>query len=173
MSIAKPAVYLSLFGLLVIASACTRPRTPRVDGSVPPLPQDAGVPLPCQFGSSDGGACSGAAMLDVDFCDRAWIEVTPSSGVLNQNLSVRARAKDSERNGLNVMWMADPDGTFADAAAATTTFHCATLGRKTLHMVAEDNRGCDSEGKVEIHCVPPNAGQPTAPVGSASDAGTP
>jgi hypothetical protein len=112
-------------------------------------------------------------MLDVDFCSRAWIEVTPSSGVLDQNVSVRARAKDSERNGLNATWMSDPDGTFADAAAATTTYHCDSLGRKTLRMIAEDDRGCDSEGKVEINCVPPIVGQPTPTPAPTSDAGPP
>jgi hypothetical protein len=169
MSIAKPTVYLCLSGLLVFLSACSGPAKPPLDGSVDPIKKDSGSPAPCQFGVSDSGACNGATQLDVDFCDRAWVEVTPEPGILNQDVSVRARAKDPDRNGLHVTWMADPDGTFADAEAATTTFHCTTLGRKTLRMVAVDDRGCDSQAMLEMNCVSPAVGNPS----STADAGTP
>ncbi|MEY4508677.1 MAG: hypothetical protein RLZZ450_799 [Pseudomonadota bacterium] len=171
-STAKAAVYLSLSGLLVLASACAGPRKPRLDGSVDPIMRDAAVSGPCEFGNSDSGACRGATELDVDFCDRAWIEATPASGLLGQDVMIRARAKDPERNGLKAMWMADPDGTFADAGAVTTTYHCDSLGRKMLSMTAVDDRGCDSVGAVEINCitVPVPTTTPTAP---KVDAGTP
>lgn len=154
MSIAKPAVYLSLSGLLLFASACSGPRRPRVDASVDPINRDASVAVPCDFGRSDSGACNGATQLEVDFCDRAWAEVTPEPGILGQVVLVRARAKESERNGLSVAWMAEPDGKFGNAEATSTTYHCESLGRKMLHMASIDGRGCVTDVDFELNCVP-------------------
>jgi hypothetical protein len=156
MFIRKPAIYLSLSGLLVLASACHGSRKPRLDASVGPVAGDskAGDAGACQLGVSDAGMCQGATMLDVDFCHRAWVEVTPEPAVFGQDVSVRARADDSDRNALEVEWTSEPDGRFADYGAASTTFHCESLGRKTLHMAAVDVRGCVSEVTVEINCVP-------------------
>jgi hypothetical protein len=161
MSIAKPAVCLCLFGLLAVAGGCSGPGKPRLDGSVDPIRKDAGMQVPCTLGTSDSGACNGATQLDVDFCDRAWVEVTPEPGILDHEVLVRARAKDDERNGLHVTWMADPDGKFADDGAASTTYHCESLGRKTLRMISVDDRGCDSEAKLEMNCAAPTSGLPT------------
>ena len=161
MFIRKPALYLSLSGLLVPASACHGSRKPRLDGSAGPAPvtgqssaDDGGV---CELGMSDASQCQGATMLDVDFCHRAWVEITPEPAVFGHDVSVRARADDSEQNPLEVEWTSEPDGRFADYGAATTTFHCESLGRKTLHMAAVDVRGCTSEVTVEINCVPPSS----------------
>jgi len=154
----KPALFLSLSGLLVLASACHGSRKPRLDGSAGPTPvpgepraNDGGV---CELGMSDSGQCQGATMLDVDFCHRAWVEITPEPALFGQDVFVIARADDSERNALEVEWTSEPDGRFADFGAASTTFHCESLGRKTLHMAAADVRGCISEVTVEINCVP-------------------
>lgn len=171
-STSKAAVYLSLSGLLVLATACSGPREPRLDGSVDPIVRDAAPTEPCVFGISDSGACRGATDLDVDFCDRAWVEATPASGLLGQDIMVSARAKDPVRNGLKATWMADPDGTFADAGAVITTYHCDSLGRKMLSMAAVDDRGCDSVGSVEINCIPVPVPS-TTPTAPKPDAGTP
>lgn len=166
MSMAKAAVHLSLTGLLVFASGCSKHRAPRLDGSVDPIMRDASA-VPCDFGSGDGGACRGAAQLEVDICDRAWVEVTPEPGILGREVLVRARSKDIDRYGLNVAWMSEPDGKFGDADEASTTFHCESLGRKMLHLTAVDGRGCSSEVDVELNCAP------AVPSKQSPDAGTP
>lgn len=134
--------------------------------------RDAAVAVPCDFGSSDGGVCNGATRLEVDFCHRAWVEVTPEPGVLGQEILVRARAKDDERNGLSADWTSDPDGMFGDPEATSTTYQCESLGRKMLHISAIDGRGCVTEVDVELNCIPMRV-PTTTPTAPKPDAGTP
>jgi len=157
MSIRISVLCLSLSGLLLVSSACGEKRKPRLDGAVEPVGGDSSVGdgSVCELGITDGGVCQGASMLDVDFCHRAWVEITPEPAVFGQDVFVRARADDIERNGLEVEWTSEPDGRFADYGSANTTFHCESLGRKALHVAAIDVRGCVSEVSVEINCVPP------------------
>lgn len=88
-------------------------------------------------------------------------------------LTVTAQDLDGEEGGLSYSWTAT-SGSFADDAAAGTTYTCGAAGPQVLTVTVTDKDGCSHSSEVDLSCagappldagVPPGGGFPGFPPG--------
>jgi cysteine-rich repeat protein len=65
--------------------------------------------------------------------------------------AVTSNSTDLNSDTLKVTWTAT-SGSFADAAAANTTYTCASSGEQTLTVTADDSKGCTHSKTVTVTC---------------------
>lgn len=116
----------------------------------------------------DGGACPESecpdageegpdgALLEVELnnCPHVALEVAPARALVDQPIRVISKAEDADGDALSYEWLAEPDGEFDEQTVPLTSYRCQSLGRKTLRLVATDERGCEADQELEVSCVP-------------------
>jgi hypothetical protein len=158
MSRFKSAAYLCLSSSLLLAAACHRhgrgDGPEYSDGSVDSAEVgDGGLCFLDAISPSECGATTVVINGRLNFCPRIALEITPLHAALQQGILVTSQTVDPEGDAFSLDWSAEPDGHFDRDDAARTYYRCASLGRKTLRVVASDEHGCESSEQVEVSCV--------------------
>jgi len=75
---------------------------------------------------------------------------SPPTVTVGGDVHLTSVAHDDNGDVLSFQWTAT-QGTFTDASAANTTFHCAAVGKATLTLVVSDGK-CDDAIDQDIQC---------------------
>ncbi len=103
---------------------------------------------------------------NVDVCPRL-IAASATAGTAANTSAITATAEDADGDSLRFAWSANA-GSFADAAAASTSFTCAAAGDAMLTVTVDDGRGCTDSKALIVKCELPT--EPPPPPPPAADA---
>jgi len=130
-------------------------RTPFMPPPPPPPPQTGSVSITGTFDNCPVVTSFSAA---------------PLSAPVGGTIAVTSTAQDSDASDtVTFAWTAD-SGTFANAAAANTTFTCTAVGTATLKVTVNDGQ-CTDNGSVMVTCTapPPSCGNGVLDPGEECD----
>jgi len=108
------------------------------------------VLLQCQLTTADGDLVVDGTF---NYCPQITsLTVAPLSSGLGTPIVLTSTATDADADPVTFAWTATA-GTFANAAAASTTYVCTAVGSQTLTLTVSDGSGCTDTISANVTCV--------------------
>lgn len=109
------------------------------------------IALQCRGPQTTGGVQVGGTFNNCPTVDA--LVVFPLEVTIGTPISVFSGASDVDGNMLTTSWSAT-SGSFADAAAANTSYSCGLKGSQTLTVTVSDgNPACNATAQVAVNCL--------------------